>query len=126
MLVALLATVAFWALNVIVVKWAVGTSGQWDPLAYSFIRLTIGAVLLAVFVRAREGSITVGRRDVPLILFSALVGIVINQVGFMYAATYAKATTISLILATIPAFAAITASVLGHQRRVDAPGGGGQ
>jgi drug/metabolite transporter (DMT)-like permease len=115
-LVALLATVAFWALNVIVVKWAVGTSGQWDPLAYSFIRLTIGAVLLAVFVRAREGSIMVGRRDVPLILFSALVGIVINQVGFMYAATYATATTISLILATIPAFAAITASVLGHER----------
>ena len=52
----------------------------------------------------------------PLILFSALVGIVINQLGFMYAATYATATTISLILATIPAFAAITASVLGHER----------
>ena len=73
-------------------------------------------MLLVVFVRAREGSIMVGRRDVPLILFSALVGIVINQVGFMYAATYATATTISLILATIPAFAAITASVLGHER----------
>ena len=52
----------------------------------------------------------------PLILFSALVGIVINQLGFMYAATYATATTISLVLATIPAFAAITASVLGHER----------
>jgi drug/metabolite transporter (DMT)-like permease len=115
-LVALLATVAFWALNVIVVKWAVGTSGHWDPLAYSFLRLTIGAVLLAAFVRGREGSIRVQRRDVAVILFSALVGIVINQLGFMYAATYATATTISLVLATIPAFAAITASVLGHER----------
>jgi drug/metabolite transporter (DMT)-like permease len=115
-LVALLATVAFWALNVIVVKWAVGQSGEWDPLSYSFIRLAIGAALLAAFVRVREGSIGVQRRDVPVILFSALVGIVVNQLGFMYAATYATATTISLVLATIPAFAAITASVLGHER----------
>ncbi len=116
MLVALVATVAFWALNVIVVKWAVGTSGQWSPLSYSFIRLLIGGVLLAVFVKAREGSIGVRRRDVPLILASALVGIVINQLGFMYSATYVTATTISLVLATIPAFAAITASLLGHER----------
>jgi drug/metabolite transporter (DMT)-like permease len=115
-LVALLATVAFWALNVIVVKWAVGQSGEWDPLSYSFIRLAIGAALLAAFVKLREGSIGVQRRDVPVILFSALVGIVVNQLGFMYAATYATATTISLVLATIPAFAAITASVLGHER----------
>ncbi len=100
----------------IVVKWAVGTSGQWDPLAYSFIRLLIGAALLVVFVKVREGAVSVRRRDVPLILVSALIGIVVNQLGFMYAATYATATTISLILATIPAFAAITASVLGHER----------
>jgi drug/metabolite transporter (DMT)-like permease len=115
-LVALLATVAFWALNVIVVKWAVGTSGEWDPLSYSLLRLTIGAALLAAFVKLREGSLGIQRRDVPLIGFSALVGIVVNQLGFMYAATYATATTISLVLATIPAFAAITASLLGHER----------
>jgi drug/metabolite transporter (DMT)-like permease len=115
-LVALVATVAFWALNVIVVKWAVGDGGQWSPLSYSFLRLLVGAALLVAFVKVREGSLGIGRRDVPLILVSALVGIGINQLGFMYAATYATATTISLILATIPAFAAITASLLGHER----------
>lgn len=100
----------------IVVKWAVGQSGQWNPLSYSFLRLCIGAALLAALVKWREGSLSIRRRDVPLIFVSALIGVAVNQLGFMYAATYATATTISLIFATIPAFAAVTASLLGHER----------
>jgi drug/metabolite transporter (DMT)-like permease len=98
---------------VIVVKWAVG---QWSPLTYSVWRNWIGAIVLLAFVKLTEGSVRIERRDLPLVLFSALIGIVINQLGFMYATTYTTATTISLVLASIPAFAAITASVLGHER----------
>lgn len=106
-------TISCWALNVIVVKWAVG---QWSPLTYSFWRLCIGAVLALAIVKATEGSIGIERRDVPLVVGSALIGIVINQLGFMYATTYTTATTISLVLASIPAFAAVTASLMGHER----------
>ena len=97
----------------IVVKWAVG---QWSPLTYSVWRNWIGAIVLLAFVKLTEGSVRIERRDLPLVVFSALIGIVINQLGFMYATTYTTATTISLVLASIPAFAAITASVLGHER----------
>jgi drug/metabolite transporter (DMT)-like permease len=89
---------------------------QWSPLAYSFLRLTIGALLCVLLVRMLEGSVGIARRDLPLIAAAAVIGIVINQVGFMYATTYTTATTISLVLATIPAFTAIAASVAGHER----------
>jgi len=98
---------------VIVVKWAVG---QWSPLTYSVWRNWLGMLVLLAFVKRTEGSLRIERRDLPLVVFSALIGIVINQLGFMYATTYTTATTISLVLASIPAFAAITASVLGHER----------
>lgn len=97
----------------IVVKWAVG---QWSPLTYSVWRNWLGMLVLLAFVKRTEGSLRIERRDLPLVVFSALIGIVINQLGFMYATTYTTATTISLVLASIPAFAAITASVLGHER----------
>ena len=117
MLVALLVTVACWALNVIVVKWAVG---QWQPAHLLVWRNWLGVIVLLAFVKRRRDR-AVERRDLPLVLFSALIGIVINQLGFMYATTYTTATTISLVLASIPAFAAISASVLGHERIVTAP-----
>jgi drug/metabolite transporter (DMT)-like permease len=98
---------------VIVVKWAVG---QWSPLTYSVWRNWLGMLVLLAFVKRTEGSLRIERRDLPLVVFSALIGIVINQLGFMYATTYTTATTISLVLASIPAFAAVTASVLGHER----------
>ena len=112
-LVALLITVSCWALNVIVVKWAVQ---QWSPLTYSVWRNAIGVLFALAILKATEGSVRIERRDVPLVAVSALIGIVINQLGFMYATTYTTATTISLLLASIPAFAAISASVLGHER----------
>jgi drug/metabolite transporter (DMT)-like permease len=98
---------------VIVVKWAVG---QWSPLTYSVWRNWIGVVFLLAILKWTEGSVRIERRDLPLVVFSALIGIVINQLGFMYATTYTTATTISLVLASIPAFAAVSASVLGHER----------
>ncbi len=67
-------------------------------------------------MRAIEGSLRIARADIPLVVAAAVIGIVINQTAFMYATTYATATTISLILATIPAFTAIAASIAGHER----------
>ncbi len=81
-----------------------------------FWRNGIGVLFALAILKATEGSIRIERRDVPLVALSALIGIVINQLGFMYATTYTTATTISLVLASIPAFAAVSASVLGHER----------
>jgi drug/metabolite transporter (DMT)-like permease len=110
---AVLVTITFWALNVTIVKWTVG---QWQPLAYSVDRFIIGTAVFAAYVYWREGSLRVERRDLPLFAIAAAVGIACNQAGFMYAERYTQATTISLLMATTPAFAAVTAWGMGHER----------
>ena len=112
-LVAIIATVTLWSLNVSNVKWALG---QWNPLAYSVVRFIFGTAIFAGWVYMREGSLRVERRDLPLLAVAGAVGIFLNQIGFMYAVTYATATTVSLILATTPVFAAIAAAAIGQER----------
>ncbi len=47
--------------------------------------------LFAGFVLAREGTLRIARRDVPLLLLASLFGIFLNQLCFMYATVYAEA-----------------------------------
>jgi drug/metabolite transporter (DMT)-like permease len=109
---AIVLTITFWALNVTIVKWAVG---QWQPLAYSVDRFLIGTAIFAAYVYWRERSLRVRRSDLPLFVLAGAVGIAGNQIGFMYAEKYTTATTISLLMATTPAFAAVTALAMGHE-----------
>jgi drug/metabolite transporter (DMT)-like permease len=111
--VALLATtVVFWSLNVTVVKSVVD---QWQPLAYSVNRFVIGTAIFAAWVYLRERSFRVARSDLPILVAAAAIGIAANQIGFMYAENHTSATTISLLMATTPAFAAITGLAFGER-----------
>jgi drug/metabolite transporter (DMT)-like permease len=112
-LATIVLVIAFWALNVTIVKWALG---QWLPLAYSFDRFVVGTILFAGWVLLREGSLRVQRADLPMLACAGAVGIFGNQIAFMYATTYTSATTVSLLMATAPGFAALAAWVLGHER----------
>ena len=111
-LLALVATVTIWALNVTVVKWGLP---QWRPLAYSADRFAIGAVLFAGFVLVREGSLAIARRDLPRLALAASAGIFANQICFMVAIDHASAATVSLLMASIPALGAVFAVVLGRE-----------
>jgi drug/metabolite transporter (DMT)-like permease len=111
--VALLATtIVFWSLNVTVVKSVVD---EWQPLAYSVDRFVIGGAIFAAWVYLRERSFRIARRDLPLLALAAFVGIACNQIGFMYAEQHTSATTISLLLATTPAFAAVAGLAFGER-----------
>jgi drug/metabolite transporter (DMT)-like permease len=112
-LATLLLTVTFWGVNVSIVKWALG---EWQPLAYSFDRFVVGALVFAAWVVAREGSLRVERRDLPLLALAGVVGIAGNQICFMYATRYAPAANVSLLMAAAPAFAALAAWALGQER----------
>ncbi len=105
-------TIVFWSLNITVVKAVVD---EWQPLAYSVDRFVIGTVIFAAWVYFREGSIRIARSDLRLLAIAAAIGIAANQVGFMYAEKHTSATTISLLMATTPAFAAITGIAFGER-----------
>jgi drug/metabolite transporter (DMT)-like permease len=111
----LLATVLIWAFNVSVTRYVL-THG-WQPLAYSAVRYSAAAVLFSAFTFQREGSFRVGgRRDLLLLVAAAAFGVWLNQIAFVYAVKLTTATTVALILGTIPIFTALVAFVLGVER----------
>jgi drug/metabolite transporter (DMT)-like permease len=111
----LLVTVVVWALNFTVTRYAL-THG-WHPLAYSSLRYSAGALLFAAVVSQTERSFRVGRRrDVLLLVLAAAIGIVLNQVSYVYAIKLTNATTVALILGITPIFTAIGAFLVGLER----------
>ena len=111
-LVLTLITVALWALNIPIVKIAVV---GWNPMAFSFVRFAAGATMFAVFVLIREGSLRVQRRDIPIFLIAGSIGIGLNQYSFMYAVEQTTASTVTLLFATTPLWAALVARLLGWE-----------
>jgi drug/metabolite transporter (DMT)-like permease len=58
----------------------------------------------------------VRRRDLPLLLLAAGLGVWLNQLSFMYAVKLTTATTVGLVLGTIPIFTALIARAFGIER----------
>jgi len=105
----LLGTVLLWALNITVTKY-VFLHG-WKPLAYGTIRYFAAIALFWAFTYRRERSFRVARADVPLVLLAALT-IFANQVCFVYCIKLANASTVALLLATVPVFIGLISVVL--------------
>ena len=110
----LLATVLLWSLNFTVTKYAL--SHGFQPLAYSSIRYGLAAVIFTVFTARREGWVKIGRRDWMMLAVAGLVGVWLNQMGFVYAIKLTTASTTALILGVTPIFAALGAWALGVER----------
>jgi drug/metabolite transporter (DMT)-like permease len=110
----LLVTVCFWGFNVTVTKYVL-THG-FQPLAYSAVRYGGAALLFSSLTYRLEGSLRVRRRDLPLLLGAAALGIWLNQLSFMYAVKLTTATTVGLVLGTIPIFTALIARAFGIER----------
>ena len=109
----LVAANVIWSLNYATTKYAFE---RWSPIAFSGLRFATAGIALALIVRMREGGIGVERRDVRLVVLCGIVGIFLNQLTFTYAVDFTAAANVALILASAPAFAAVFAVVLGHER----------
>src|SRR5918911_4719136 len=112
--VMLLVTVCLWGFNFTVTKYVL-THG-FEPLAYSSVRYGGAALLFSGLTYRMEGTLSVRRRDLPLLLAAAAVGIWLNQLTYMYAVKLTTATTVALILGSTPIFAALIARAAGLER----------
>jgi drug/metabolite transporter (DMT)-like permease len=110
----LLTTVLLWALNFTVTKYVLEHGFQ--PLAYSTVRYGMATIIFTWFTYGVEGSFRVRRRDIPLILGAAALGIWLNQLSYVYALTYTNASTVALILGATPIFVALIAFAVGLER----------
>src|SRR5918992_599598 len=107
----LLVTVSIWAVNFSVTRYAL-TNG-WEPVVYSSIRYSTGALLFAAFTYGSERSLRVGgKRDLFLLFPAAAAGIWFNKLAYLFAIQLTNASTVALILGITPIFAALGAYVV--------------
>ncbi|CAN5539445.1 DMT family transporter [soil metagenome] len=111
---ALLTTVVIWSLNFTAVKIGLGS---FEPLSFSVVRFTIGALATVVLVVWLEGVPRFRRADLPLLLLAAFFGITLNQITFVGALSLTTAVNTSLLVGTIPIWTALVA-VLARQERL--------
>jgi drug/metabolite transporter (DMT)-like permease len=110
----LLGTVSLWALNFTVSKYIL--EHGFRPLAYSSIRYACAALIFAAITIAWEGSLRIGREQVPL-MAGATVMLFLNQLCFIYALRFTTATTVALLFGTLPIFTALLARGTGVERQ---------
>src|SRR5436305_13212498 len=112
--VMLLVTVCLWGFNFTVTKYVLPNG--FKPLAYSSLRYGGAALLFSGLTYRMEGTLSVRRRDLPLLLVAAGIGVWVNQITYMYAVKLTTATTVALILGSTPIFAALIARAAGLER----------
>jgi drug/metabolite transporter (DMT)-like permease len=102
----LLGTVTLWAFNFTVSKYILDEG--FHPLAYSGVRYLCAALIFLAITLAWEGSLRIGRRDLPLMLLGTVL-LFVNQISFVYALKFTSATTVALLFGTLPIFTALLA-----------------
>jgi drug/metabolite transporter (DMT)-like permease len=110
----LLVTVMIWSLNFTVTKYVLNHG--FKPLAYGALRFSAAALLFIGITWVRERSFRLRRRDILFVLGAAVVGIFLNQVGFVYGTKLTTATTVALIFGTLPILTALFAAAAGIER----------
>lgn len=110
----LLSTVALWAANFTASKWILDHG--FHPLAYSSVRYLAAASIFAVVTLLWEGSLRIGRAEIPLVAFATTV-LLLNQLSFVYALRFTTATTVVLLFGTLPIFTALFARGTGVERQ---------
>jgi drug/metabolite transporter (DMT)-like permease len=109
--VGLLITVVIWSFNFTLTKYVLGHGFQ--PLAYSSLRFTTAALVFAAITFARERSFRMRRDDFLLLAGAVVIGIWLNQIGFVYSLKFTTASTAALVFGTLPIFTMLFARVSG-------------
>jgi drug/metabolite transporter (DMT)-like permease len=109
--VGLVVTVVIWSFNFTLTRYVLEHGVQ--PLAWSALRFSTAALLFAGITLAWERSLRMSRRDVVFLFAAVVVGIWLNQFGFVYSLKYTTASTSALVFGTLPIFTMIIASSTG-------------
>ena len=109
----LLTVILLWALNLSVTKYILEEGVA--PLSYATVRYLLAGIIFVVLTLGAERTLRIERRHVWVLAFAAVV-LWLNQISFVLALDATTASTIGLLIGTIPIFAAIFGLVLGRER----------
>jgi drug/metabolite transporter (DMT)-like permease len=110
---ALLAVVFIWGANFVVMKQAFS---EIDPLAFNVVRLTLAAIILMLVLVIREGWQPIPKSDWGKLIWLGLLGNFFYQIPFILGLKLTTPENSSLLIATIPVWAAMLAMILGWER----------
>lgn len=108
-----LATVAIWSANFVVVKATIGVLG---PLSFTSLRYVVAAVTLLAILRWRTGSIRVPRGYGRHLFLMGAMGFGAYQVLWTVGLTQITAGDSALLIAASPVFVALLAGAVGMDR----------
>jgi drug/metabolite transporter (DMT)-like permease len=86
------------------------------PIAIVFLRLVFSVILLSSFFAFTKRFVKIKKKDYKLFFLLALFEPFIYFLGESYGLTYVSATVCSVIISTIPVFAAIAARIIFKQK----------
>lgn len=109
----LLTTVLLWSLNLSVTKYILDHGLA--PLSYATARYALAGAIFVAMSLVAERTLRIERRHVALLLLTAVL-LWLNQVCFVLALDATSASTIGLLIGTIPIFAALFGLALGRER----------
>ena len=72
-----------WSFNFTAIRY--GVTHGFEPLAYAPLRWGLAGVALAGLARWRGHSLLVGRRDLAYLAGASVIGVLVNQISFVYA-----------------------------------------
>lgn len=104
-------TVVIWAFNVTVTKYILGEGFQ--PLSFAAIRYGLAALAFVAVTLTLEHSLRVGGRRSLGQVGIAILALFLNQICFVYALEHTTATTVSLLIGTMPIIAGLIGTVTG-------------
>jgi drug/metabolite transporter (DMT)-like permease len=103
----------FWSFSFIWFKMANKT---FSPITIVFIRLLFATILLSLYLLVTRGYMKIKKKDRKLFLMLALFEPFFYFLGESYGLTYVSATFCSVLISTIPVFAAIAARLIFNER----------
>lgn len=109
----LVIVVFIWGANFIVMKAAFR---EFPPLAFNALRMTVAALVLGVIWLTRERSKKMPLRDWLQLLGVGLLGNALYQILFAIGLDLTTSTISSLLIGTIPIWAALLAMALGWEK----------
>jgi len=109
----LLSTILLWSLNLSVTKYILDNGVA--PLSYATARYALAGAIFVAMTLVAERTLRIERRHVRVLLLTAVL-LWLNQVCFVLALDATTASTIGLLIGTIPIFAALFGVALGRER----------
>lgn len=103
----------FWAFSFI---WFKAANKTFPPITIVFIRLLFSVILLTTYLFISKSFMKIKKSDMKLFLMLALFEPFFYFLGESYGLTYVSATVCSVLISTIPVFAAIGAWLIFKER----------